>query len=71
MRSGYKVVRIQFKNGRPEGGYENFVTGWVPDEAVKEVWGRPVGLTQLRDGSLLIVDDGGNKIWRVTYSGKK
>ena len=71
MRSGYKVVRIQFKNGRPEGGYENFVTGWVPDEAGKEVWGRPVGLTQLRDGSLLIVDDGGNKIWRVTYSGKK
>jgi glucose/arabinose dehydrogenase len=36
-----------------------------PDQ--DEVWGRPVGLTQLPDGSLLISDDGGKKIWRVTY----
>jgi glucose/arabinose dehydrogenase len=33
----------------------------------KEVWGRPVGLLQLRDGSLLLSDDGGNVIWRVSY----
>ena len=66
-RSGYKIIRIPFKNGKPEGGYENFLTGWVIDDASKDVWGRPVGLTMLRDGSLLIVDDGGNKIWRVTY----
>jgi glucose/arabinose dehydrogenase len=66
-RSGYKVVRIPFKNGRPEGGYENFLVGWVQDDLGKEVWGRPVGLTMIRDGSLLVVDDGGKKVWRVTY----
>ncbi len=71
LRSGYKVVRIPMKNGKPEGGYENFLTGWVPDAAGRDVWGRPVGLTMMRDGSLLVVDDGGNKVWRVTYAGKK
>ena len=71
LRSGYKVVRIPFKNGKPEGGYENFLTGWVPDEKGREVWGRPVGVTVIRDGSLLVVDDGGNKVWRITYNGRK
>ena len=66
-RTGYKVVRIPMKNGKPEGGYENFMTGWVTDNASKEVWGRPVGLTMMKDGSLLVVDDGANKVWRVTY----
>jgi glucose/arabinose dehydrogenase len=70
-RTGYKVIRIPFKNGKPEGGYENFLTGWVPDESGKEVWGRPVGVLMIRDGSLLVVDDGGKKVWRVTYKGKK
>lgn len=70
-RSGYKVVRIPFANGKPEGGYENFLMGWVPDETGEEVWGRPVGVTMIGDGSLLVVDDGGNKVWRVTYIGKK
>lgn len=69
-RTGYKVIRIPFKNGKPEGGYENFLAGWVPDETGAEVWGRPVGVEVIRDGSLLVVDDGGRKIWRVTY-GKK
>ncbi len=71
VRTGYKVVRIPMKNGKPEGGYENFITGWVPDTASKEVWGRPVGLVVKTDGSLLVVDDGANKIWRITYTGKK
>ncbi len=70
-RSGYKVIRIPFANGKPEGGYENFLMGWVPDETGASVWGRPVGVTMIRDGSLLVVDDGGKKIWRVAYSGKK
>ena len=70
-RTGYKVIRIPFKNGKPEGGYENFLSGWVPDETGAEVWGRPVGVEVIRDGSLLVVDDGGRKIWRVTYTGKK
>ncbi|MBI1760384.1 MAG: sorbosone dehydrogenase family protein [Acidobacteria bacterium] len=70
-RSGYKIIRIPFEKGKPEGGYENFLTGWVPDKMGLEVWGRPVALVMLRDGSLLVSDDGGNKVWRVTYGGKK
>jgi glucose/arabinose dehydrogenase len=72
-RSGYKIVRIPFDKGKPEGGYENFLMGWVPDETGEGVWGRPVGVTMMRDGSLLVVDDGGRKVWRVTYkrAGKK
>lgn len=66
-RHGYKIVRIPFKDGKPEGGYENFMTGWASDTTSKEVWGRPVGVTVIKDGSLLVVDDGGQKIWRVTY----
>jgi glucose/arabinose dehydrogenase len=71
LRTGYKVIRIPFNNGKPEGGYEDFLTGWLPDEAGLEVWGRPVSLVFLRDGSMLVTDDGGNKIWRVTYKTKK
>lgn len=70
QRSGYKVVRIPMKNGKPEGGYENFLTGWVADTPNKEIWGRPVGLLMKSDGSLLVVDDGANKVWRITYTGK-
>jgi glucose/arabinose dehydrogenase len=66
QRTGYKIVRVRFKNGKPAGGYDDFVTGWMlgPDRA--EVWGRPAGLLVLKDGSLLIADDGGNRIWRVS-----
>lgn len=71
QRTGYKIIRIPFEKGKPEGGYEDFLTGWVPDPAGFDVWGRPVGLLMLRDGSLLVTDDGGNKVWRVTYKGKK
>ena len=48
---------------------EDFLTGWMLGPDNKEVWGRPVGLLQTPDGSLLITDDGGKKIWRVSYSG--
>lgn len=67
--SGYKVVRIKFDaNGKLEGNsYEEFVSGWLPDETSNEVWGRPVGLLVHADGSLLITDDGARKIWRVSY----
>jgi len=70
-RTGYKIIRIHFKNGKPVGGYEDFITGWMLDESKREVWGRPVGLLVLPDGSMLITDDGANKIWRVTYRGTK
>jgi glucose/arabinose dehydrogenase len=69
-RTGYKIVRIRFKDGKPVGGYDDFLTGWMLDENSRDVWGRPVGLLELADGSLLITDDGANKIWRVTYRGK-
>jgi len=66
--SGYKVVRIKFNNGKLVGNsYEDFVSGWLPDENSNEVWGRPVGLLVAPDGSLLITDDGGDKVWRVSY----
>jgi glucose/arabinose dehydrogenase len=66
-RTGYKVISIPMRNGKPAGGYDDFVAGWMPSETQRSVWGRPVGLLVLGDGSLLISDDGGEKIWRVTY----
>jgi glucose/arabinose dehydrogenase len=70
-RTGYKIVRIRFKNGKPIGGYDDFITGWMLGEDRPEVWGRPVGLLVLKDGSMLITDDGSDMIWRVTYSNRK
>jgi len=68
--TGYKVVRVPFKDGRPEGYYENFVTGfWVSGERRAEVWGRPAALAVMKDGSLLIADDTGGTIWRISYTG--
>ncbi len=67
-RTGYKVVRVKFRDGRPVGGYDDFCVGWMLGEDVKEVWGRPVGLLVLADGSLLVVDDGANCVWRISYA---
>ena len=70
--TGYKVVRVPFKDGRPEGYYENFVTGlWISGEQRAEVWGRPAALAVAKDGSLLIADDTGGTIWRVSFTGKR
>ena len=66
-RTGYKIIRIPFKNGHPAGGYDDFVVGWMTDETSRRVWGRPACLLVLGDGSLLISDDGAGKIWRVSY----
>ncbi|MEE9551679.1 MAG: PQQ-dependent sugar dehydrogenase [Gammaproteobacteria bacterium] len=66
-RAGYKIAFIQFKDGKPVSGPEDFLTGWMLGENRREVWGRPVGLLQMPDGSLLISDDGAGKIWRVSY----
>jgi glucose/arabinose dehydrogenase len=68
---GYKIVYVPFANGRPAGGYNNFALGfWVKDAAPAGVMGRPVGLAQSKDGSLLVADDVGNVIWRIAYTGK-
>lgn len=66
-RTGYKIICVRFKDGKPLGGYDDFVVGWMTDPGSRNVWGRPVGLLVLKDGSMLITDDGANKIWRVTY----
>jgi glucose/arabinose dehydrogenase len=67
--TGYKVVRVPFKDGRPEGYYENFATGfWASGEERAEVWGRPAALAVAKDGSLLVADDTGGTIWRISYS---
>ncbi len=70
VRHGYKVVRIPIKDGKAEGGYINFMNGWIKSSTDKEVWGRPSNLLMKSDGSLLIVDDVAKKIWRVTYQAK-
>jgi len=64
-RAGYKVVRLLMKDGKPTGVSEDFLTGFVVD--AKNVWGRPVGVGVLKDGSLLVSDDGSGSIWRVSY----
>jgi glucose/arabinose dehydrogenase len=66
VRTGYEVIMAPIKNGRAVGDYEDFLTGFVlPDGSV---WGRPVGITEASDGSLLVTDDGSNSIWRVRYT---
>ncbi|MGH8658345.1 MAG: PQQ-dependent sugar dehydrogenase [Gammaproteobacteria bacterium] len=67
-RVGYKLVFVPFKSGKPTSGPEDFLTGWMVSPDRREVWGRPVGLLELADGSLLVSDDGAGKIWRVEYS---
>ena len=63
-RTGYKIIRIRLKDGKPTGEYEDFVTGFVVNDS--EVWGRPVGVAVAHDGALLISEDGNGSIWRVT-----
>jgi len=67
QRSGYKVVYVPLANGKPAGPPRDFLTGWMIAPGAKDVWGRPVGVIMLPDGSLLVSDDGGKKIWRVSY----
>jgi len=67
IRSGYQVVRLHFENGKVVPGYCEFIGGWVPDRTKREVYGRPVGLAQWTDGSVLIADEGAHTIWRVVY----
>lgn len=63
-RTGYKVVRLRLDHGVPTGEYDDFLTGFVIDST--SVWGRPVGVTVAHDGALLVSDDAGGVIWRVS-----
>jgi len=69
QRVGYSVVFVPFKNGKPSGEPEEFLTGFMMGKDKSEVWGRPVAVLELKDGSLLISEDGNNKIWGVSYKG--
>jgi len=66
-RTGYKVVRVRLKDGEPSGEYEDFMTGFVVNDAA--VWARPVGIAVAHDGALLVSEDGNGTIWRVSYRG--
>ena len=68
-RTGYKIIRVPLRNGKPTGEYEDFVTGFVTDDG--KVWGRPVGVTVASDGSLVFTDDASDSVWRVSYTGSK
>jgi glucose/arabinose dehydrogenase/mono/diheme cytochrome c family protein len=69
VRVGYEVIRVPLhQTGHATGEYQDFLTGFVLPNG--DVWGRPVGMTEAPDGSLLVSDDGSNSIWRVSYTGK-
>jgi glucose/arabinose dehydrogenase len=63
--NGYKVAFIGFQNGRPVGQPMDFVTGFIKDGKAR---GRPVGVAVDRNGALIVADDVGNTVWRVTSS---
>ncbi|HZS03952.1 MAG TPA: sorbosone dehydrogenase family protein [Blastocatellia bacterium] len=65
-RTGYKVIYLPMQGERATGEYVDFMTGFVTPEG--NVWGRPVAVTVGRGGALFVTDDGGNVIWRVSYS---
>ncbi|HKW96325.1 MAG TPA: PQQ-dependent sugar dehydrogenase [Bryobacteraceae bacterium] len=70
-RVGQSIAFLPFKNAKPAAEEPRaFLSGWMIDPDKREVWGRPVGLLQMPDGSLLVSDDGGNKIWHITYKGR-
>lgn len=70
--TGYKIVFVPFKNRRPAANaYENFATGfWSEGEETAAVWGRPAGIAVAPDGALLVADDTGGAIWRISYDGR-
>jgi glucose/arabinose dehydrogenase len=62
--SGYRVIFVPFSSGRPSGPPEEILTGFVDDQ--EQALGRPVGVAVDSRGALLVADDVGNRIWRVT-----
>lgn len=66
-RTGYEVIRVPLRNGKADGSYQDFLTGFVTADG--HAWGRPVGVTVARDGSMLVTDDGSKTIWLVRYKG--
>ena len=67
--SGYKVIFVPFANGRPNGDAEDILTGFLTSDG--DAYGRPVGVAVDKAGALLVADDVGNVIWRVTPTSKQ
>ncbi|MES2628431.1 MAG: sorbosone dehydrogenase family protein [Bacteroidota bacterium] len=65
--TGYQVVFVPFRNGKPTGQPEPFLTGFMANADKNEVYGRPVGVAVLPDGSMLVADDAGDTVWRIKY----
>src|SRR5690606_16130888 len=63
-RSGYKVIFVPFTDGKPSGPPEDILTGFLSEDG--DALGRPVGVAIDRHGALLVADDVGNAVWRVT-----
>lgn len=68
VKSGYKITKVTLDENGNSTGYEPFATGWLNDET-QEVWGRPVDLEFLPDGSMLVSDDAADAVYRIYYSG--
>jgi glucose/arabinose dehydrogenase len=62
--NGYKVVFVPFSNGKPSGPTQDVVTGFLNDDG--QARGRPVAVAIDKSGALLVADDAGNAVWRVT-----
>ncbi len=66
--SGYKLVYVPFADGKPSGPPQDILTGFLSPDG--KAWGRPVGVITDKTGAILLADDVGNVIWRVTPAGK-
>jgi len=64
--TGYKVIRLRFRDARPTGGYEDFATGFLSSDG--SAWARPVGVTVSGDGALLVSEDANGRVWRIARS---
>lgn len=64
--TGYDLIYVPFKNGYPTGEIQSFLSGFVANQDRGEVYGRPVGLAELKDGSILLTDDIAGRIWRIS-----
>jgi glucose/arabinose dehydrogenase/cytochrome c2 len=66
FRTGHKIVTLPMKGDKATGSYVDFLTGFITETG--DSWGRPVAISLLKDGSLLLADDGANLIYRISYS---
>ena len=65
---GYLIAFVPFAGGKPTGAYNVFASGWLASDG-KKMHGRPADVAVAKDGSLLIADDGGDVVWRISYKG--